>query len=66
MSGVGIGVFKDIIEGVENMIKVDKSFEPVSKNSKIYDELYNIYCRLYESLDSNKIFNALVTLQNKL
>ena len=66
MGGVGVGIFKDIIEGVENMVKVDKIYEPLSKNAEIYDELYDIYCRLYECLDRSKVFNKLVKLQEKL
>lgn len=42
LAGVGVGVFKDIREGVSETVSVDKKYEPIEKNVKLYDELYDI------------------------
>lgn len=48
-AGVGSGVFKDEKDGVEKMIKIDREFEPILENSKIYDDIYeNIYKKFYK------------------
>jgi len=65
MGGVGVGVFKDIKDGVEQMVRVDQKFEPNSKNAEIYAELYSIYCSIYEGLEEKKVFTRLSKLQNK-
>ncbi|MHB8280824.1 MAG: FGGY-family carbohydrate kinase, partial [Candidatus Humimicrobiaceae bacterium] len=65
MGGVGVGVFKDIRDGVEQMVRVDQKFEPNSKNAEIYAELYSIYCSIYEGLEEKKVFTRLSKLQSK-
>jgi sugar (pentulose or hexulose) kinase len=65
MGGVGVGVFKDIRDGVEQMIRVDQKFEPNSKNAQIYEELYSIYCSIYEGLEEKKVFSRLSKLQSR-
>lgn len=65
MGGVGVGSFKDIREGVGQMVKIDKKYEPIEENVKIYDELYKIYCDAYEALDGRDVFKRLTTLQEK-
>lgn len=42
-------VFKDEKDGIEKMIKIDREFEPILENSKIYDDIYeNIYKKFYK------------------
>lgn len=65
MGGVGVGIFKDIKEGVSQMVKVDKKYEPNKENSKTYKELYDIYCRIYEGMEQKDIFRCLAKFQNK-
>lgn len=64
MAGVGAGIFKDIREGVESMVKVDKKYEPSEKNTKIYDELYSIYCNVYDAIQDKGIFNNIASIQS--
>ena len=66
MGGAGVGIFKDIREGVGKMVKTDKKYSPGKDNSKLYNELYNIYCSIYESFEEKGIFDSLVKIQNKL
>jgi xylulokinase len=63
MGGVGVGIFKDIKEGVEQMVHVDKTYEPSKKNISIYNSLYEIYCNTYESLDSGCVFKKISEIQ---
>ena len=64
MGGVGVGIFKDIREGVTQMVRIDKRYLPERENSKIYDELYKIYCKIYESFKEKGIFGDLARIQN--
>jgi len=65
MGGVGVGVFKDIRDGVEQMVRVDQKFEPNAKNAQIYAELYDIYCSIYEGLEEKNVFKRLARLQSR-
>ena len=65
MGGVGVGIFKDIREGVNKMVKIDKRYIPDTENAKIYNELYNIYCNIYESFEDRGIFEAIAKIQNR-
>ncbi len=66
MGGVGVGIFKDIPEGVNQMVKIDRKYVPNAGNSKIYAELYDIYCKIYEGLESKGVFSALANIQSRL
>ncbi|MBM3701254.1 MAG: hypothetical protein FJW68_10155, partial [Actinobacteria bacterium] len=66
MAGAGAGIFKDIKEGADKMVKTDKEFIPAGKNVEIYDELYDIYCRIYSSFEDNKLFDSISKFQIKL
>ena len=65
MGGVGIGIFKDIREGVAQMVKTDKKYTPDCKAVKIYNEIYSIYCKIYENFTENKVFSDIAKLQGK-
>lgn len=65
LAGVGIGIFKDIREGVSAMVKVDKKYEPIKENAKLYDELYKIYCRIYESFEEKEVFKLISKIQER-
>jgi xylulokinase len=64
-AGTGSGCFKDIREAVDGMVVVDSVCEPVQENAEIYDELYNIYCRVYEGMDEREVFEKLSCVQNR-
>lgn len=65
MGGVGVGIFKDIREGVSKMVKTEEKYVPDKNNVEIYNEIYNIYCNIYNSFEDNKIFKNISRLQNK-
>jgi len=63
-AGVGIKAFSSIEAGVEKMINIDKTFTP-GENAKIYDRMYEIYCKAYESLSESEVFNMVSDLQTE-
>ncbi len=65
MGGVGVGIFKDIREGVNQMVRIDKRYTPSTENARIYAELYDIYCNIYEGLEEKGVFTALSKIQNR-
>jgi xylulokinase len=64
-AGVGVGLFKDIREGVSAMVAVDKTYEPNPQNAALYNELYAIYCQAYEGLAEKGVFDALARIQER-
>lgn len=65
MGSVGIGIFSSIAEGVKQMVRVDKRYEPNFENAMIYSELYDIYSRIYEGMVEKEIFERLARIQSK-
>lgn len=63
IAGVGAGVFADIREGVAQMVAVDQHYEPIPEHVKIYDDLYDIFCRMYAGLDEQGVFRSLAKIQ---
>lgn len=63
MGGTAVGIFCDINQGVRDMVKVKEHYEPIPENADIYDEMYDIYCRAYESLDKGKVFEKIANFQ---
>ncbi len=61
--GVGTGVFKDIQEGVSEMVSVHKEYRPKTENVRIYDELYQTYCLAYEGMDEKGVFHSIAKMQ---
>lgn len=68
LAGVGVGIFKNVQEAADAMVRVTRTYEPVPEHTKIYDELYDIYCSTYESLASpeHNVYKRLNDFQNKL
>ena len=64
-AGAGVGLFKDIREGVSAMVAVDKTYEPNPQNAALYNELYAIYCQAYEGLAEKGVFDALAKIQER-
>ena len=65
LAGVGVGIFKDIREGVSEMVSIDKKYEPIKENAKLYEELYGIYCRIYEGLEEKEVFKLIAKIQER-
>jgi len=63
-AGVGVGLFASIKEGVERMVLPDKKYTP-GADSAIYEKLYDIYVKAYQSLDKGGVFELVSDLQSK-
>ena len=50
LSCVGVGIYKDLSEARNNMVKVKKTFSPDSDKAKLYEAAYIKYQELWESL----------------
>jgi xylulokinase len=59
----GAGLFTSIQEGVKKIIRIKKQYEPIQKNVYIYEELYDVYVRIYEGLNSSGAFKKIAALQ---
>ena len=58
-AGYGVGVFASLKEGAERMVQVKKRYEPNSENTRKYEKLYDIYCKLYEALAKTTVYQKM-------
>jgi len=65
MAGVGVGLFKDIPSAVDNVVKIDKIYEPNAETTSIYDEIYDIYDKMQKGLEDSGAFQAIADFQAK-
>jgi xylulokinase len=63
--GVGIGEFKDIAQGAECMVNTADTYDPNPKTAGLYDELYEIFCKMYSGLEEKGVFTAITDFQTK-
>jgi sugar (pentulose or hexulose) kinase len=49
-AGVAVGVFKDHVEGVERMVKINREHEPNPDHGPKYDRLYDLYTHLIDAV----------------
>ncbi len=50
MAGAACGIYKDIQDGVDNLVRIKNTYYPEKKNSIIYSEQYEKYKRIYKSV----------------
>ncbi len=50
LAGAGVGIFSDVADAADKIVKTQKIYEPNKENAKKYDEFYNIYKELYPAL----------------
>ena len=53
IAGVGVGAYKNLSEAVDNIIKLKSKMIPKPKNTRRYNEYYQLYKKLYHSLKGN-------------
>ncbi|MCG6881283.1 MAG: xylulose kinase, partial [Deltaproteobacteria bacterium] len=63
--GVGTGLFKDFQEGVSAMVSIQEEFRPGMENVKIYDDLYDAYCLVYEGMAEKGVFHSIAKMQEQ-
>ena len=61
------GSMSPIPENLEDVIalidKFDKRYGPIPENVRVYEDLYGIYCDIYDALDQNGVYSRLAGLQ---
>ena len=62
LGAMGVGIYKDIHEAIENMVHVDNRWEPIAANVPVYDELFAIFRDTYQAL-KDKVFPAISKFQ---
>ncbi len=62
-AGVGVGLFKNIKQGVSRMVKIDKKYYPIKENVETYDQIYEIYCKTYETIEQNGVYKMVAEFQ---
>jgi xylulokinase len=55
LSGLGIGVFNNIHEAIENMVKYRKMYTPNTEHTGIYEEVYDKFKRVMHTTHENRI-----------
>jgi xylulokinase len=65
MGGVGVGLFGSIPEGCDSMVQMDNEYIPDKKNAALYQDLYGVFCKLYEGLAENQVFTELARIQDQ-
>ncbi len=64
-AGVGTGLFSGIAEGADAMVRIDETYEPNSATAALYEDLYGIYCSMYDALDKGRVFETITAFQEK-
>jgi len=64
-AGLGIGLFSDIYEAVTKMVHAEKEYSPVAENVRVYNELYDIYCKAYCAFEEFGVNDAISEFQAK-
>ena len=62
LAGVGAGIFANVPDASDAVVKVTDTVEPNEEWQKVYEELYQIYRGLYPALRNS--FHSLVALNS--
>jgi xylulokinase len=65
LGGVGVGLFGSVPEAVQHMVRVAHHYEPNPENTGIYDDLYGVFCQMYEGLEEKGAFRSLAAIQER-
>lgn len=63
LGAIGAGVFGSIGEGVDQMVRVQATFEPNEAVGERYDEAFGIFRNTYRALADSGVFNDLAAFQ---
>ena len=64
MAGVGAGLFRDLAEAADALVKVESVTEPVPAHSAIYREGYGLFRTLYPALKARFKEGAEMLMRN--
>ncbi|MFX1562704.1 MAG: xylulokinase [Promethearchaeota archaeon] len=63
LASVGGGIYGNVVEAAEKMVKVGERYTPSSKYRGLYDTLYTIHSDAYAALDKAKVFSRLSQIE---
>ena len=66
LAGVGVGLFKSVTEGVDNMVKIVNIIQPVEENHQKYNRLVELHDSTYKALSKAGIYRKLRTVTEEL
>ncbi|MEM3404571.1 MAG: xylulokinase [Nitrososphaeria archaeon] len=58
LGGYAVGLYKDLIEPVETIVKVEEKENPIHENREIYNQLYTLYLKLHNTLEETKFYDV--------
>jgi xylulokinase len=64
-AAVGVGVYKDTKEAAANMVTLAGEYEPNPANVAIYNEVYDMYTSVFESLEKGGAYDTIAAFQSK-
>lgn len=50
LAGFGVGIYKDMVEAADKVIKIEKVVEPIKANTERYQAFFRLYKKLYAHL----------------
>lgn len=53
LAGHKVGIFPNLTEAMENIVKVNEVIQPVDEWADVYDKLYPYYVEMYQKLDES-------------
>lgn len=65
IAGYGVGVYSDLVSPIESIVKVVERTEPRSEYKKRYDELFQVYKKLNDTLEQSGIYDRYVEALEK-
>lgn len=60
ISGVGVGIFKDLISPIEKIVKVVEKNYPIQENVKVYNSLFKLYTKLHMILEKTGFYDEYI------
>ena len=63
-AGVGVGLYRDVHEGVACMVQIERLYEPDPNHHRKYDELFEVYQSTYQVLRQSGVYESLCRLRS--
>lgn len=58
LAGFAVGLYSDLIKPIEENVRVVERELPTESNKKVYNEMFNLYCRINEVLEQSKYYET--------
>jgi xylulokinase len=65
LGGVGADVFDSVEEGVAEMVNIESHYEPDPETHKVYNEVFDIFRNIYQSLADGGVYEEIADFQKK-